>query len=646
MTALHALECTVSVIMPTYRQAAFVARAISSLLAQTLRDWELIVIDDGSPDDQTGLAVRSFQSDARIRYRRLAHNGGLGAALNCGLDMASGRYIAYLPSDDVIYPDHLATLVALLDQQPQAIMAAAGVVHHYNRRTETRIPGHAIQLVQVLHRRCDERWLERSELVTDDLDRMFWQRLQQHGTQVWTGGVSCEWVEHPQQWHKRIREPEGGINAYRQYYGVRHPLRFHSTVGNLIDEVRQYQRFREQPPATPRFDRLRILLVGELAYNPERILALAEQGHQLHGLWMPEPYWYNTVGPLPFGHVDMIDAADWEQAVCALEPDVIYAQLNWQAVPFAHHVMRRLPGIPLVWHFKEGPFICLEKGTWPQLWELYSEADGRIFSSPEMQEWFALCGLEQHAPQWVLDGDLPKRDWLAGKRRQRLSARHGELHTVVAGRPIGLHPHSVAQLAAEGIHLHFYGDFTHGQWQQWITNAREQAPAHLHLHPHVDQSRWLDEFSVYDAGWLHSFASLNGGDLRRANWDDLNYPARMATYAVAGLPMIQRRNAGARVATQTLAEKLGIGLFYTDPSDLARQLRDEDTMEPLREQVWRMRDAFCFDHHAPALVEFLRRAIDFAHQRRGQVFSRPQDSRIQHFSTPVAGPSGGPAERT
>jgi hypothetical protein len=128
--------------------------------------------------------------------------------------------------------------------------------------------------------------------------------------------------------------------------------------------------------------------------------------------------------------------------------------------------MAENPGVPFVWHFKEGPFICLEKGTWPQLVELYTRADGRIYSSPEMRDWFETIvpGLADPERALVLDGDLPKCDWFLTERSARLSLTEGEFHTVVPGRPIGLHPHSVAELAEQGIHLHFYGDFTHGQW--------------------------------------------------------------------------------------------------------------------------------------------------------------------------------------
>ena len=97
----------VSVIMPTFKQARFLRRAIDSLLTQSLTAWELIVVDDGSPDD-TQAVLAPFLDDSRIRGIRFDTNQGLGCALNAGLDASSGALIAYLPSDDIWYRDHLA----------------------------------------------------------------------------------------------------------------------------------------------------------------------------------------------------------------------------------------------------------------------------------------------------------------------------------------------------------------------------------------------------------------------------------------------------------------------------------------------------------------------------------------------------------
>ncbi|MBX6313637.1 MAG: glycosyltransferase [Isosphaeraceae bacterium] len=604
----------VSVLMPTFNQAAFLRRALDSLLAQTFAAWELVIVDDGSTDG-TRDVLGPFLGDARIRYYRHHRNRGLGAALNAALDRSRAPLIAYLPSDDVYHTDHLASLVERLEAEPDAVLAYSGVRYHYNRFTLGQIDGEPLQLVQVLHRRTEDRWVEREELVTDDLDRMFWSKLRARGGFVGTGRVSCEWVEHPAQRHRVIREPLGGINPYRVRYGVERPLRFHSSVGHRIDEVELYRRYRERPDTPMAQDGLKILLVGDLSYFPERILALEERGHRLYGLWTDEPHWYTSVGPLPFGHVEDLPRSAWREALRRIKPDIIYALLNWQSVPFAHQVLMGNPGIPFVWHFKEGPFICLRRGTWPQLIDLLTRSDGLIFANPELRAWYAtvIPGIDDPDRTLVLDGDLPKRDWFASVRSPRLSEADGQIHTVAVGRPIGLHPPVVSELARQGIHLHFYGDYIHGQWRDWIEEVQRRAPGYLHLHPHIDPDRWVAEFSQYDAGWLHVFESKNGGDLRRADWDDLNIPSRSTILAAAGVPMLQRENRSSIVAAQSLVRRLDLGLFFNSTEELAAQLRDGLRMARLRENIWRLRDEFTFDHHADRLIAFFRRLIAGRH---------------------------------
>ncbi|QOY93041.1 glycosyltransferase [Massilia sp. UMI-21] len=634
----------VSVIMPTFEQASFIGRALDSLRAQSHDNWELVVVDDGSLDD-TATALGPWLADARVRFLRFDSNGGLGRTINAGLDAARGELVAYLPSDDVWYGMHLAGLVACLGREPGAVLAYSGVRHHYKGSALGIVPGECLQPVQCLHRRTALRWRERAEVESDDLDRLFWSALRSQGAFVATGEISCEWVDHPGQRHKRMREPLGGINPFRRHYRVAGPLRFHTSTGNAIDEARLYARPRDCAPAAaaaiapaaapavaaaapgPDARGLKIVLAGELAYNADRVLALEALGHRLYGLWTPAPSWFNTVGPLPFGQVEDLPRQGWRAALDRLDPDLIYAQLNWQAVPFAHEVLMHTPDIPFVWHFKEGPFICIEKGTWPLLADLVRRADGCIYSSPEMRDWFAtaLPGIPPGRPEHVLDGDLPRRAWFLQAPSPLLSSTSWEVHTVVPGRPIGLHPPMVAALARHGIHLHFYGDFTQEQWREWIARAGALAPAHLHLHANVDPDGWVREFSQYDAGWLHVFDSRNGGEIRRADWDDLNIPARAATLAAAGLPMIQFNNAGAIVAAQSLARRLGIGIFFDGISALARQLYDRDAMAALRERVWQVRDGFCFDLHAPALVDFFGRAIAHANRERRGL------ARLHHF---------------
>ncbi|HLI83720.1 MAG TPA: glycosyltransferase [Bryobacteraceae bacterium] len=603
--------------MPTFNQCAFLHRAIESLCAQTLTDWELLAVDDGSTDGTSEL-LAGWKSHPRIRIWRMEENRGFAAALNFALDRARGELIAYLPSDDVYYRDHLASLARCLDTHPDAVLAYAGIRFQQRLGARGKIPGLPLQLVQTMHRRGAERWIEREELVTDDLDRLFWRKLRERGEARGTGRITCEWVDHPAQQHKAILEPlSGGLNPYRTRYRVPHPLRFQSSRGDYVDEVEQYRRFRERPATPAAEDGLKILLVGELAFNPERILALEERGHRLYGLWISKPWWFNTVGPLPFGHVEDLSPATWKKDVRRLGIDLIYALLNWQAVPLAHEVLQSQPGIPLVWHFKEGPWLCMERGTWPQLVDLVTRSSGQIYSSAEERDWFAAAvPATRDGLSLALDGDLPKREWFTHTRAPRLSADDGEFHTVVPGRPVGLPPVRLRELAREKIHLHFYGNVQQAAWRQWIEEAQAMGPGYLHLHPYAGPDRWVEEFSRYDAGWLHFLRSRNKGDIAQAFWDDLNLPARMAPLAAAGLPLIQYDNRGSIVAAQALTSQLQVGIFAKSIAELGTHLRDAKRMEVLRSNMWRERERFSFDYHADRLIEFFRQVIQTHHGRR------------------------------
>lgn len=106
----------VSVIMPAYNRATFISEAIGSILTQTLPDLELIVVDDGSTDDTIEVA-KSF-SDARLKLIELGTNHGVAAARNVGLEMARGRFLAVMDSDDIALPHRLANQVAYLEANP------------------------------------------------------------------------------------------------------------------------------------------------------------------------------------------------------------------------------------------------------------------------------------------------------------------------------------------------------------------------------------------------------------------------------------------------------------------------------------------------------------------------------------------------
>ena len=567
------MTAIVAVLMPTYAQAAFLPRAVASLRGQTFEDWELVIVDDASPDD-TPATVAALAADERIRYHRLAANGGLGRSLNVALDLAAADRIAYLPSDDVLLRDHLATLLDLLGD--------GAVLAHTRCRPADRI----LQLVQLMHRRTEDRWLERDELESDDHERLFLGALRGRGRTVASERVTCEWTQHPHQRHRAIRERlDGGLNVFRQRYRVAAPLRFAPSDGALTDEVARYARWRARPrpPRSP--DGLRILLAGELAFNPDRIVAFEERGHELLGLWADDPLHFNTVGPLPFGHVRDLPRRGWQAAVRAAAPDVVYALLNWRAVPLAHEIVCAEPGIRFVFHFKEAPQRCIARGEWAMLADVVRRADACLFATDEERAWFhaALPRLDP-ARTHVMDGDLPKREWLDGALSTRLSQTDGAVHTVLLGRPYG--------------------------WTDDLDRALRERDVFVHVHAagrSVQPQDWVEVLSRYDAGWMHVARAANGGDIRAATWDDLNVPSRTATLLAAGLPLIVPRSpAGAVSAIERVARQTGAGVLYGDVDELAGALRDEARMEAHRAAAWRAREQFTFDAHVDRLIEILR----------------------------------------
>jgi glycosyltransferase involved in cell wall biosynthesis len=107
----------VSVIMPVYNVERFVKQAVQSVLAQSFSDFELIIVDDVSPD--ASVAICASFGDARIRIVRHRENGGLANARNTGIRHARGEYIAFLDSDDVWRPEKLALHVRHLESRPE-----------------------------------------------------------------------------------------------------------------------------------------------------------------------------------------------------------------------------------------------------------------------------------------------------------------------------------------------------------------------------------------------------------------------------------------------------------------------------------------------------------------------------------------------
>ncbi|HEY5640729.1 MAG TPA: glycosyltransferase [Dehalococcoidia bacterium] len=128
----------VSVIIPTYNRAHLIRETLKSVLAQTFRDYEIVVVDDGSTDD-TGSVVAKVTPEARYIYQE---NTGIPEVLNVCIREARGEYVQHLGSDDLLVDDTLARSAALLDAHPNVAMVhgAAWLIDQTGKRQSIMRP--------------------------------------------------------------------------------------------------------------------------------------------------------------------------------------------------------------------------------------------------------------------------------------------------------------------------------------------------------------------------------------------------------------------------------------------------------------------------------------------------------------------------
>ena len=107
----------ISVLMCTYNRERFLERAINSVLGQTYKDIEFIIVDDGSTDRSEEI-IKSC-TDSRIQYVKMKRNSFYCYAANCGLTYCRGEYVAFMNSDDVWLPDKLEKQLEFMEENTQ-----------------------------------------------------------------------------------------------------------------------------------------------------------------------------------------------------------------------------------------------------------------------------------------------------------------------------------------------------------------------------------------------------------------------------------------------------------------------------------------------------------------------------------------------
>lgn len=115
----------ISIIMPAYNSEKFISQAIESIINQTFKDWELIIINDLSTDNTLYIAKQHQKKDKRIKIISLKENRGPAHARNEGMKRARGKYIANLDADDIAHKERLATQYNFLENNPSCFLVGS-----------------------------------------------------------------------------------------------------------------------------------------------------------------------------------------------------------------------------------------------------------------------------------------------------------------------------------------------------------------------------------------------------------------------------------------------------------------------------------------------------------------------------------------
>lgn len=120
----------ISIIMPVYKVEEYVAKAIESMQAQTLKEWEFIIVDDGTPDKSGEICDHYAAEDPRIQVIH-KENGGAPSARNVAIEMANGEYMYFLDSDDWAEPNMLEDMYNLAKRDNAQLVVAGFYIDTY-----------------------------------------------------------------------------------------------------------------------------------------------------------------------------------------------------------------------------------------------------------------------------------------------------------------------------------------------------------------------------------------------------------------------------------------------------------------------------------------------------------------------------------
>lgn len=244
----------VTVVIPTYNRRHLIEEALDSVFAQTFTDYEVVLVDDGSTDGTEALVKKKYGT--RLRYVR-QENQGISGARNTGIANASGKYVAFLDSDDKWLPEKLARQVAFMEAHPETGLLSTKLARYelggdkekveicpvdFPRNFQDLLTGknNVPTTTTLVRRECFEKagLFDRELPVAEDWD--LWLRIAEHYGLACLDEILAEHRDHSQKTTQNLAKTYEG---YWRFYAKTAEL-YADKIPNLAEVRRRGQSFR------------------------------------------------------------------------------------------------------------------------------------------------------------------------------------------------------------------------------------------------------------------------------------------------------------------------------------------------------------------------------------------------------------------
>jgi hypothetical protein len=387
---------------------------------------------------------------------------------------------------------------------------------------------------------------------------------------------------------------------------------------------------------------MRILLVGALSWNPERIRSLHERGHRLWGLWSRSMAWDQGPYPVLDSFVEEIELKDAPRVIREHQIDCVYSLFQEYygdlLAPKNRAIKQDISSLlrALLFERQRGAFDAPIVRHWGfDIHQFDIEVarglDANIFCNRQKFIYFTEpksgggCGFDIFRACEVtefMDSDRPKLEFMNDNFASPLSDSNGEIHTVCIGRPFGI---DYLAAARNGIHVHIYGN----NYDRVGIDETAKVSPRVHIHSSMQtvganwtdvqrtKARWVPEFSQYDAGWSYI------GD--PIPWTTLEnraaIPNRLSTYVLAGIPIITDCRPGFYRYNEP--HRLGVAIdFDGDYGTLRERLEAERKSRAGAASARHNRNGYSFDATINPLIGVLEHARTLYFARPHAVRSR------------------------